>query len=63
MRMLSQNVREPRRGAEEKRDEADEIRILPQQRQEAATAAQAGEEMIERGQEPHPDFLRARTDR
>ena len=47
MRMLSQNIREPRRGAEQKRDEADEIRILPQQRQEPAAATQAGEEMIE----------------
>ena len=49
MRMLSQNVGKPRRGAEQKRDEADEIRILPQQRQEAAPAAQAGEKMIESG--------------
>ena len=49
MGMLSQNVGKPRRSAEQKRDEADEIRILPQQRQEPAPAAQAGEEMIESG--------------
>ena len=49
MRMLRQNIGKPRRDAENERDKANEFRILPQQRQQAAARAQAGEKTVERG--------------
>ena len=48
VRMVRQDVGQPRRRAEDERDEADQVRILPQQRQKAAARAQSGEEPIER---------------
>ena len=39
MRMLRQNIRKPRRDAENERDKTNELRILPQQRQQAAARA------------------------
>ncbi len=44
LRIAGQNVGEPRRGAEHERDERDQIRILPQQRQQSAAAVQTGTE-------------------
>ena len=59
MRMLGQNIGEPRRGAEDERDEADELRVLPQQREKTAAGAQAGQEPIESGKS-RVRILRAR---
>ena len=48
MRMQRQDVGEPRRGAEHQREQRDEIRIAPQQRQQPRAAVQPGEETVER---------------
>ena len=45
--MLREDVGEPRRGAEHERDQRDEVRILPQQREQPAAAMQPGEETVE----------------
>src|ERR1700734_1883145 len=50
MRMPSQNVGQPRRGTEDKRDEADQFWLLAQQRQQASAGAQSGEELVESGE-------------
>ena len=42
-------VGEPRRHAEDQRDEFDDLRILPDQRQQPSAGAQPGEEVIECG--------------
>ena len=47
MRILRQDIGEPRRDAEDQRDEADQFRILPQQREEAAAGAQTAEKTVE----------------
>ena len=48
LRIARQNIGEPRRGAEHEREQRDEIRIAPQQRQQPRAAMQAGEEAVER---------------
>ena len=48
LRMVRQDVGEPRRGAEHEREQRDQIGILPQQRQQPRRAVQLGEEMVER---------------
>ena len=50
VRVLRQDVGETGRDAENERDEANELRILPQQRQQTSAGAQAGEELIEGGE-------------
>ena len=50
VRMLRENFGEPWRGAENERDEANEFRILPQQREQAPAGAQAGEKTVESGE-------------
>ncbi len=47
IRALRQNVGEARRDAEDQGDETDELRVLPQQRQEQTAGAQPGQEAIE----------------
>jgi len=42
MRMMRQDIGEPWRRANDERDEADQFRILPQQREKAATRVQPG---------------------
>ena len=44
---LRQTVGKPRRGAENERDQRDQIGILPQQRKQPAAAVQPGEEPVE----------------
>ena len=50
MGVLREYIGEPRRGAEDQRDETDELGILPQQRKKAPARAQPGEETIEGGE-------------
>ena len=47
LRLLRENVGETRCDAENERDEAQQFRILPQQRKKAPTGAQAGEKAVE----------------
>ena len=47
MRMLRQNIRKPRRHAEDESDKANKLRILPQQRQQAASRTQTREKPVE----------------
>ncbi len=47
IRALRQNVGEARRDAKDQGDETDELRVLPQQRQEQTAGAQPGQEAIE----------------
>ena len=50
MRVLRQDVGEPRRDAEDQRDEANKLRVLPQQREQAPAGAQAGKKPVEGGE-------------
>ena len=48
--MPGQNIREPRRGAENERDEADELGFLAQQREQASPSAQSGKKIVKGGE-------------
>ena len=50
IRALRQNIGEARRNTEDQRDETNELRVLPQQRQEQTAGAQPGEKAIEGGE-------------
>src|SRR5208282_3853206 len=50
MRVLRQNIGEARGDPENERDEANELRILPQQRQQTSACAQAAKKLIEGGE-------------
>ena len=50
MRIARENIGEPRRIAERKREQRDKIRIAPQQRQQPRAAVQRGKEAVERDQ-------------
>ena len=47
MRILRQNVGEPRRDTEDQADKADQFRILPQQREKPPAGAQPREKPVE----------------
>ncbi len=47
VRVLRENLGKPRRGTEDERDEANKLRILPQQREQTPAGAQAGEKPVE----------------
>jgi len=49
VRVLRENVGEPRCDAEDERDEADKLGILPQQRKQAPAGPQTGEKPVEGG--------------
>ena len=49
MGVVRQDIGEARRNADDQGDETDEVRILPQQREEASASAQPGEEAVEGG--------------
>jgi hypothetical protein len=48
--MLRQDIGEPRRGAEREREQRHQVRVAPQQREQARSAMQAGEKPVERHQ-------------
>ena len=50
LRMMRDDVGEPRRGAEQQRDQGEQIGILAQQREQPGAAVQAGEEAVEGGE-------------
>src|SRR4029078_1442179 len=49
VRVVGQNIGETRRKTDDQRDEANEVRILPQQREEASAGAEPGEEAVKGG--------------
>jgi hypothetical protein len=59
MRMLRQDLGKTRGGAEDQRDEANDVGVLPQQREKTPARAQAGEKSI-KGYKSRIRIFRAR---